>query len=91
LLLSKYRVPPAVFTSDPKVPPQHEVTCPLTLKSLLLLPDVPNSTGVVCAVWFPGTIVTIALPERLASTCDTAVTVSVFVEPAAAGTPPGAT
>src|SRR5713226_367845 len=75
-----YCVPPRV-TSEPNVAPQHVIVCVvvLVLESLAFPPDVPTWIAPDCAFWFPGWIVTVALPEAELFACETALTVKVVV------------
>jgi hypothetical protein len=75
-----YCVPPRV-TSEPNVAPQHVIVCVVVfvLESLAFPPDVPNRIAPDCAFWFPGWMVTVALPEAELFACETALTVTVVV------------
>jgi hypothetical protein len=79
-LLRIYCVPPRV-TSEPNVAPQHVIVfvAVFVLESLAFPPDVPNSIVPVWAFWFPGWMVTVALPDAELFTCETALTVTVVV------------
>jgi hypothetical protein len=47
------------------------------LESLAFPPDVPSSIAPDCAFWFPGWMVTVALPDAELFACETALTVTV--------------
>src|SRR5260370_27442977 len=78
VLLRTYCVPPRV-TSEPSVPLQHVIVRVdvFVLESLAFPPDVPSSIAPDCAFWFPGWMVTVALPDAELFACETALTVTV--------------